>query len=96
MRTRLMPFLILLALGSTLAVTISGCGLLNAIGGSNTDYFPPNLARSTPIARSFQNCPPVGQGGDPALNTLLNRSDDAPPGGYRQTDIATVMTIPTT
>lgn len=30
------------------------------------------------------------------LNTLLNRSDDAPPGGYRQTDISTVITIPTT
>jgi hypothetical protein len=27
---------------------------------------------------------------------LLNRTDDSPPGGYRQTDIATVMTIPTT
>lgn len=96
MRQRLFIPVILLALNATLAVTLSGCGALNAIGGSNTNYFPPNLARSTPVATTFQNCPPQGQGGDPALNTLLNRTDDSPPNGYRQTDIATVMTIPTT
>lgn len=96
MRIRFMPPVVMLALISTLAVTLSGCGLLNTIGGSNTNYFPPNLARATPVAKTFQNCPPEGQGGDPALNTLLNRSDDSPPNGYRQTDISSVITIPTT
>ncbi len=96
MRTRFLAPLILLALGSTLTVTLSGCGVLNTIGGSNTNYLPPDMARATPIAQAFQNCPPQGQGGDPAMNTLLNRTDDAPPGGYRQTDIATVMATPTT
>jgi hypothetical protein len=96
MRQRLFAPIILLALGSTLVVTLSGCGALNAVGGSNTNYFPPNLPRATPVATTFQNCPPQGQGGDLALNTLLNRTDDSPPNGYRQTDIATLMTVPTT
>jgi hypothetical protein len=96
MRQRLFAPIILLALGSTLVVTLSGCGVLNAVGGSNTNYFPPNLPRATPVATTFQNCPPQGQGGDPALNALLNRTDDSPPNGYRQTDIATLMTVPTT
>lgn len=85
-----------MALFSMLVVSLSGCGLLTTIGGANTNYFPPNLARATPVAKAYQGCPAQGQGGDPALNTLLNRTDDAPPGGYRQTDISTVMTIPTT
>ncbi|HEY7848426.1 MAG TPA: hypothetical protein VIC27_00105, partial [Ktedonobacterales bacterium] len=33
---------------------------------------------------------------DPALNTLVNRQDDAPPNGYRVTDISTLMSLPTT
>ena len=96
MRIRFTAPVILLALCSTLVVTLSGCGVLNQIGGSNTNYFPPNMTRATPVAKTFQNCPPQGQGGDPALNTLLNRTDDSPPNGYRQTDISTVLTIPTT
>lgn len=88
--------LVVISLCSMLAVAVSGCGVINSIGGSNTNYFPANLPRSTPSAQAFQGCPPQGQGGDPALNTLENRQDDAPPNGYRQTDIATVMTIPTT
>jgi hypothetical protein len=86
----------LIALFSTLAVALCGCDALSTIGGSNTNYLPPNLARATPVVKPYQGCPPAGQGGDPALNTLLNRSDDAPPGGYRQTDITSVITIPTT
>jgi hypothetical protein len=95
-RSQVIPPAIICALVSTLAVTLSGCGLLNTIGGNNTDYLPPNLPRATPVATSFQNCPPQGQGGDPALNALLNRTDDSPPDGYRVTDIATVMGAPTT
>jgi hypothetical protein len=87
---------IVCALGATLAATLSGCGVVTAIGGSNTDYLPPNLPRATPVAKTFQNCPATGVGGDPALNTLLNRTDDSPPNGYRVTDIATVMATPTT
>jgi hypothetical protein len=96
MRQRFSTPIVLLATFATLAVTLSGCGILNTIGGSNTNYFPPNLPRSTPVATTFQTCPPQGQSGDPALNTLLNRTDDAPPSGYRQTDISSVITIPTT
>lgn len=89
-------FAIICALIATVAVTLSGCGIVSAIGGANTDYLPPNLPKATPVAKTFQNCPPTGNGGDPALNTLLNRTDDNPPDGYRVTDIATVMATPTT
>jgi hypothetical protein len=88
--------LVVVSLCSMLAVALSGCGALQAIGRSNTEYFPTNLPRSTPSAQPFQGCPPQGQGGDPTLNALYNRQDDAPPNGYRVTDITTMMTIPTT
>lgn len=88
--------LVLVALSSMLIVAISGCGVINNIGGANTNYFPPNLPRVTPTVTSFQGCPPQGKGGDPALNTLENRSDDNPPGGWRVTDLTQVMTVPTT
>lgn len=96
MRLRISALVARTTLYPTLVVTLAGCGVLNQIGGSNTNYFPPNLPRSTPIAATFQSCPAEGQGGDPALNTLLNRTDDSPPNGYRQTDIASVTTVPTT
>lgn len=85
-----------LAMLPVLLVFLTGCELISSIGGANTNYFPPNLPRATPVSVAYHDCPAQGQNGDPALNLLLNRTDDAPPGGYRQTDIATVMTIPTT
>ncbi|HEX8732583.1 MAG TPA: hypothetical protein VF725_11060 [Ktedonobacterales bacterium] len=88
--------LVLFALSSLLVVAASGCGVINKIGSANTNYFPPNLPRVTPTVTTFQGCPPQGQGGDPALNTLENRADDNPAGGWRDTDITQVMTVPTT
>ncbi len=99
MRHRSVPLphaLAVLSFFALLAIALSGCGALQAIGSSNTNYFPTNLPRSTPSAQTFQGCPPQGQGGDPALNTLYNRQDDSPPNGYRVTDISTVMALPTT
>lgn len=78
------------------ALALSSCSPLAKIGGANTDYFPPNLPRSTPVAQTFNGCPPQGQGGDPALNMLENRTDDNPPNGYRVTDLSTMLTVPTT
>lgn len=86
----------LLSLLSLLALALSGCGALQAVGASNTMYVPSNLPRSTPSAQTFEGCPPQGQGGDPALNTLLNRQDDSPTNGYRVTDISVLMNLPTT
>ncbi|MFI5278835.1 MAG: hypothetical protein ACHQ1E_16290, partial [Ktedonobacterales bacterium] len=93
---RLPHVLIAVSTLSLLAIALSGCGALQSIGASNTEYLPTNLARATPSVATFQGCPPAGQGGDPALNALYNRQDDNPPGGYRVTDIATVMAVPTT
>lgn len=88
--------LALVALCSMLAVAVSGCGLLTTIGGSNSNYFPPNLPHPTPTVTTFQGCPPQGQGGDTALNTLENRQDDPPLSSYRVTDLTQVMTLPIT
>lgn len=88
--------LVLLAMSSLLVVAASGCGVINKIGGSNTNFFPANLPRVTPTVATFKGCPPQGQGGDPALNTLENRADDNPPGGWRDTDITQVMNVPAT
>jgi hypothetical protein len=36
------------------------------------------VAKPRPIATTFEGCPPSGDGGDPVLNTLKNRIDEAP------------------
>jgi hypothetical protein len=35
------------------------------------------IAKPKPIANTFKGCPPSGDGGDPVLNTLKNRIDEA-------------------
>lgn len=37
----------------------------------------PDVAKPKPVATGFQGCPPEGDGGDPALNRLKNRTDSA-------------------
>lgn len=52
----------------------------NGSGGSVTGEpgALPNLAvKPRPVVRSFKGCPPEGDGGDPALNQLKNRVDEA-------------------
>jgi len=88
--------LVALSLFSVVAVAISGCGAINAIGGANTNYFPTNLAHPTPTVTTFHGCPPQGQGGDPALNTLENRQDDVSTSDFRVTDLTQVETVPST
>ncbi len=47
-----------------------------------------NVGKPKPIGRVFNGCPPSGDGGDPALNTLKNRIDEAP---WQPSTVATIL-----
>ncbi|GAC1366108.1 MAG: hypothetical protein NVSMB42_26100 [Herpetosiphon sp.] len=50
---------------------------------------PLNGSKEQPVAQVFKGCPAQGDGGDPELNVLKNRIDDAR--GYQATDINTIV-----
>jgi hypothetical protein len=55
--------------------------------------FPGNDAHPTPHSVSFNGCPPTGDGGDGALNTLKNRTDDGESGAFHDVDISTLINL---
>ena len=42
-----------------------------------SSLLPDMTTKPSPVVRTFNGCPPQGDGGDPDLNTLKNRIDDA-------------------
>src|SRR5215216_2015272 len=53
--------------------------LVNRQAASDTAALPgAQVGKPEPVAQVFNGCPPSGDGGDPALNTLKNRIDEAP------------------
>src|SRR5438105_587381 len=48
-----------------------------ATGSTETPGSIAALGKPKPIANVFDGCPPSGDGGDPVLNTLKNRIDEA-------------------
>jgi hypothetical protein len=57
-----------------LLLVIAGCGFTT--GGTNANQTPtPGIPK--PVSQDFKDCPPSGDGGDPVLNTLKNRIDEA-------------------
>ncbi|HUP28069.1 MAG TPA: hypothetical protein VM409_06510, partial [Chloroflexia bacterium] len=48
------------------------------------------VSKPKPIATGFMGCPPSGDGGDPALNTLKNRIDEA---GWQPTSISDLLAL---
>ncbi|MEA2576294.1 MAG: hypothetical protein QOH93_3592 [Chloroflexia bacterium] len=49
-----------------------------------------SIGKPEPIAMDFQGCPPSGDGGDPALNTLKNRIDETT---WQPTTISAVLAL---
>lgn len=49
------------------------------------------IGKPKPVSDYFQGCPPTGDGGDPALNTLKNRIDE---GVWASTTISSLLTLP--
>jgi len=46
-------------------------------GKATTTGLPVSLAKTPGPEQPFHSCPPIGDGGDPVLNTLKNRTDTA-------------------
>lgn len=49
-----------------------------------------SIGKPEPIAMNFEGCPPSGDGGDPALNTLKNRVDETQ---WQPTTVAAIMAL---
>ncbi len=48
------------------------------------------IAKPKPVSLTFMGCPPSGSGGDPVLNTLKNRIDEAP---WHSTTISDLLAL---
>ncbi|HKT40543.1 MAG TPA: hypothetical protein VJR48_19380 [Ktedonobacterales bacterium] len=86
----LLPMLLLLV------VLIAGCSVdSSGVYGptSAPGAFPGNAAHPTPNTTSFQGCPPGGDGGDQALNTLKNRTDDGNNGAFQDVSFDTLVNL---
>lgn len=79
-------------------IIVAGVALvLQSRGRSSTAQPVPvadSVTRSTgkpqPISDYFEGCPPSGDGGDPVLNTLKNRLDEA---AWQPTTVADIMSL---
>lgn len=49
-----------------------------------------DVGKPRPVSTDFQGCPPSGDGGDPALNTLKNRIDE---GQWQPTTVAALLAL---
>ncbi|HVF98269.1 MAG TPA: lamin tail domain-containing protein [Chloroflexia bacterium] len=59
-------------------------------GVSEEGVLANSIGKPEPIAMDFQGCPPSGDGGDPALNTLKNRVDETQ---WQPTTVAAIMAL---
>lgn len=57
---------------------------------STLGVLPNSLGKPKPVSTDFQGCPPSGDGGDPALNTLKNRIDE---GQWQPTTVAALLAL---
>jgi len=80
------------SLALLVVVVLAACG-----GGtsgqqtSTSNGFPTSAAHPTPVVRTFQGCPPTGDGGDGQLNTRKNRIDDGEGGTYHDVTLSTLL-----
>lgn len=85
MRTSQRAYVVLAVL---LAATLAACG-----GGASSIQagFPADAKHPAPVTKTFNGCPPGGDGGDSALNKLKNRVDDGENGTYHDIAFATYL-----
>lgn len=60
------------------------------ITGNTSGRLANDLGKPKPVSTDFQGCPPSGDGGDPALNTLKNRIDE---GQWQPTTVAALLAL---
>jgi hypothetical protein len=80
----------LLAFCCLVALLFSACA-----GGAApiTSGFPANANHPQPVAKTFQGCPPEGDGGDAQLNVHKNRIDDGENGSFHDVALATLLQL---
>ncbi len=86
----LLPALLLLV------VIIAGCSIDTAgVTGPTAApaSFPGSAAHPKPKTITFQGCPPGGDGGDHALNTLKNRTDNGKNGAFQDVSFDTLVNL---
>ena len=62
-----------------------------AVENSDPAVASGDVAKPKPVSITFMGCPPSGSGGDPVLNTLKNRIDEAP---WHSTTISDLLALP--
>lgn len=62
-----------------------------AVSNGDPSVVSGEIAKPKPVAVTFRGCPPSGSGGDPVLNTLKNRIDEAP---WHSTTISDLLALP--
>lgn len=77
MRRTLLIGFILLAILCVAAVALLLKWQVQEVPVSNMGDLSAQVGKPRPIVSVFEGCPPSGDGGDPALNTLKNRVDEA-------------------
>lgn len=85
----LLPVLLLMV------VALVGCNVdTSGVHGTTlSGSFPGNAAHPQPQKITFQGCPPDGDGGDRALNTLKNRIDNGEGGAFHDVSLTTLINL---
>lgn len=71
---------VVVVLGVVVAVALMASPPQGQVGvgpGEQAGMLSAEVGKPVPIAQTFEGCPPSGDGGDPVLNTLKNRVDEA-------------------
>lgn len=87
LRLFLLPFL------AVVLMLLAACGT-GTDTSSVTSGFPSNANHPKPVDKTFQGCPPQGDGGDSQLNILKNRIDDGENGAYHDITLSTLISLP--
>jgi hypothetical protein len=70
--------------------TVSTAGQTSVVPTLARGGLDPNAPKPEPVTDYFQGCPPSGDGGDPILNTLKNRLDEA---NWQPVSVSSVLSL---
>ena len=71
--------------------TVLGGGQVGVVLPGDPGPLPDLPDKPEPLGRTFEGCPPEGEGGDPDFNFLKNRQDD---GAYYPVQFGEILTLP--
>jgi len=79
------------SLALLLCLALAACGETSGQQTATSNGFPTSAAHPTPVVKTFQGCPPTGDGGDGQLNIHKNRIDDGENGAYHDVTLSTLL-----